>query len=124
MSGATVFDSTMATSAAVLLVRGYTAANESPNVVHPVIGSAVPDITIHPVQTQAGTLSLVAADDVAAQALLDVLTSPRVPLVLVQDAPTTLGVVTRFIPTGQIGAALDEETLVRWVVTVDFTEVP
>lgn len=103
-----------------ILIDGYEATRESRNVVHVIIGTPEPAVTLRPAGPRRGTLTALfatRADALAAEAILaadDVLTfaDPDVP-----------SLSMTFVVDGDVTVGLDDETRALWTVAFSFLEV-
>lgn len=121
MSDVTISRSTDAATISPDLVMPYTdAASESQNVIHTIIGSPVPDVTLRPALTAAGTLRMFFLTDAAAQ------TAYRFHLpaaVFTLSAPSMPWLPTRYVTAGKIQPVQQEPARKRWVLEVGFQDV-
>lgn len=104
----------------VLEVLGWADRVTVPTVVHRVIGSGTPDFTIVPAGPRAGTYRFLLWDGTTAAAVTAFLERPGAFAVTGADAAFA---DAAFYVTGDIVFTLDEDTLERVVVEVDWTEV-
>jgi hypothetical protein len=102
------------------LVLGYAARQQSRNVVHEVIGRRDPDVTLRPAGTRTGTLRLLFLTEAAAASAFDDLGSADVWTLLDADV-STIGMA--FVVDGQMEVSLDDRTITRWTVSVEYREV-
>lgn len=103
------------------VVNGFTASREPGNIVHTVLGSSTPDVSLRPSALRAGTLELVFATAAAATAAEAVMALPQV---LTITDPDVAEVGMDFVVAG--GATeitLDDQTRSVWVLRVPFQEV-
>ncbi|WP_053203792.1 hypothetical protein [Jiangella muralis] len=114
----TISDGT--TTLTPLLVLGWSPTREARTRVHQLIGRPDPDVTLRPHALRTGTLRILCADEAAAAAM-EQLHARGVVLTLADDDLTT--VAGAYVVSGTITTELDTQTLTRWVVTADFTEV-
>lgn len=108
------------TAATLAAVLGYQSTRAIDTVVHTIIGRSAPDFTLKPVGPRTGTFRLYAADESVAASLVTLLSMQG--SFILADTATTIADTT-FTPTGNLGVALDENTLRAVVVTVDYTEI-
>ncbi|WP_053205840.1 hypothetical protein [Jiangella muralis] len=114
----TISDGT--TTLTPMLVLGWTPARQARTVAHPMIGRPDPDVTLRPHATRSGQLRILCADEAAAVAM-EAMHASGVLLTLADDDVTSVAMT--YAVTGPLGHELDPVTLVRWIVTADFTEV-
>lgn len=110
-----------ATTITPTLIDGYESTRESRNIVHPIIGTASPDVTIRPAMLRRGTLRLLFTTEAAAKTAEDTHANATEPATLV--APEASTVDMTYVVDGRISRALDEATRRAWIVLVDFQEV-
>ncbi|WP_157552535.1 hypothetical protein [Jiangella gansuensis] len=109
------------TSAVVpLLVLGWAPVRPSRAVVHRLIGDVFAAVTLRPQAAREGTLRLLCADEAAAQAAVD-LHSQGVVLTITDGDVAAVSMT--YVVTGNVASELDPQTLRRWLVSVDYTEV-
>lgn len=108
------------TAQTITLVLGYRSSRRVETVVHTIIGRSAPDFTLKPAGPRTGTFRLFALDETAAAALETLLRRPGT--FTLADTATNIADTT-FTPTGGIDVELDERTMKRVVVAVDYTEV-
>ena len=116
----TISDGT--TTVALLLILGWQDSQESANIEHQIIGAAAADYTLHPARARSGTMQIVMDDMVKAWQLRALLTQAKVFTLVNTELP---GAGMRFVVSegGNVGVTLDDRTLTRGVVSVDFAEV-
>lgn len=100
-------------------VMGWATTVDVATVVHPVIGSGIPDFTIAAPGPRTGTYRFLMLDEVSATTLAALLERPGAFAVTGADAAMALA---SFYVTGSIRYTLDDDTLVRVVVEADWTE--
>jgi hypothetical protein len=108
------------TTVTPILVDGYTSTRESGNVVHTIIASASPEVTLRAARLRTGTLVLLfatQAEALAAEAL------HALPVVLTLADPDVSGINMSYVAHGTIVVELDDQTRELWTVSVDFQEV-
>ena len=103
------------------LVKTWSSAQESRNVIHHIIGRSDPDITLKPAGLRTGTLELFYLTKTAAETARDVFAREGV-FVIDSDDETWLDGF-RFVVSGSITAALESADLTSWHISVDFQEV-
>lgn len=101
------------------LVLGYQSDRTVPTVVHSLIGIANPDFTVKPPGPRAGTFRMFCTSESTATTLATFLA--RTGPFTLTDTGTTLANTT-FLVTGRITYELDEQTWLRCVVSVEYTE--
>ncbi|SDT69445.1 hypothetical protein [Jiangella sp. DSM 45060] len=114
----TITDGT--TTLTPLLVLGWAPARQARTRVHQLLGRPDPDVTLRPHALRAGQLRILCADEVAAAAMEQMHAAGTV-LTLADDDVATAAMA--YVVSGQLTTELDQVTLLRWVVTADFTEV-
>jgi len=102
-----------------VLVDGFTGTRTSRTVVHTLLNSGDPAISIRPAGLRTGTLSALFETQAQAQALADALATGAVQRYTDSDA----GGSFRFVPSGRIEVRLDDSTRAAWWVTFDYSEV-
>lgn len=107
-------------SATIKVVTKFDYAIDVGTLVHRIIGSGIPDFTVKPAQTRAGTYEFLAENEAAAIALRDLLRTGG-PFNL-SDSGTAIANST-FMVTGRISLATDPTTQRVVLISVDFTEV-
>lgn len=114
----TISDGT--TTLTPILVDGYESKRESMTIVHTIIGSPEPAVTLRPASMRSGTLSVVvgASRSLALQ-FEAMLGAGRVCTI----ADTTVDVAMSFVVVDELTVALDDTTRSVWVVSFDFQEV-
>ena len=101
-------------------VLGYESSREVPTVVHTIIGRGNPDFTVKPAGPRSGTYRLFCLNETVAIALSKSLM--RAGQFVLADTSTAIANTT-FVVTGNIGLELDDQTRIRCIVAVDYTEV-
>tara|TARA_R110002124_G_scaffold70466_3_gene189172 strand:+ start:5800 stop:6156 length:357 start_codon:yes stop_codon:yes gene_type:complete len=102
------------------LIDGYKSSRESRNVVHDILGSNVPAITLRSAGTRTGTLTALFETLAEAKSLEDVLSSADV----LQFADTDNDeLLMDFVVDGDITVELEDGTRALWLVEFDFQEV-
>lgn len=103
------------------VVHGFTATRAPGTLVHTILGSPNPDVSLRPAAPRAGTLELVfatATDAVAAESVI------VVPQVLTITDPDVSQIGMDFVVTGgAIELELDPATVKVWLLRVPFLEV-
>ncbi len=105
------------------MILGYESSREGGSLVHPILGTSNPDVSLRPAQLRTGMLSLAflaASAEADSKAAEDQLSTVSV-FTLLEDQRTTIGM--RFVVSGPIRRALDPESRSAWTVEVDYTEV-
>lgn len=102
------------------LVDGYEAARESGNLVHSIIGSTEPAITLRPANMRSGELRIVVGSDRALALQFEALLAGGTVCAL---ADTDVDVAMSFVVTDSISTELDDETRAVWIVVCGFQEV-
>lgn len=101
------------------IIDGYTAARPNRNVVHPILGSTAPAVSLRQAGLRTGTLRLVfSSDSTAFQA--HALLSSGVELTLASTERASINM--SFVLAGAATIDLDSKTSVAWVVTFDYQE--
>lgn len=103
-----------------ILVNGYEASRASGNVIHNVLSSNTPAVTLRESRLRTGTLTALFGTLDLAQALETALTSGAVLYFYDTDHPT---LALPFVCTGEVTVALDEDTRNAWTVEWEFQEV-
>lgn len=109
-----------ASSVAPQLVLGYKTTRQGKNLIHPIVNRADPDVTLAEAGLRTGTLELLFLN--LTDALAGELLHAGVGACQLEDTDLP-GMNMFYVVDGAIGLALDEETRLRWVVSVDFQEV-
>ena len=119
---ATTITAGVGTTAApdLLTVASYKASRAGRTIVHDVLGSATPDVTVRPAGPPTGTMTLVYASEAEARACQALLCTADV-FTLHDTVRPQAGM--RFVVNGAVGLELDESTQRVWTVTVDFMQV-
>ena len=101
-------------------VLGFESARQTGNILHPVIGRADVDVTFKAAGLRTGTLKflfLTLTDALAAESL-----HAGTGIITLED--TELPALNmRYVPSGSITVALDEDTRQLWTVEVEYQEV-
>jgi len=109
-----------ASSVSPSLVLGYKSTRQAGNLIHPIIQRTDPDVTLAPAGLRTGTLELFCLD--LAQALEVETLHAGAGVCQLED--TDLPALNMlYVAAGAIGLELDDETRLRWVVSVDYQEV-
>ncbi|MBN9207282.1 MAG: hypothetical protein J0H96_01300 [Microbacterium ginsengisoli] len=114
--------STITTSSTTITpdaVDGFESQRAAGTLVHPILGSSSPDITLRPARLRSGTLRLVFLSETAAKAAEDALSAAAV-FTLTTDRTT---LPSTLVITDRITRALDDATRAAWIVTVGYQEV-
>lgn len=101
-------------------ILGYQSSREVPTVVHRIIGRGNPDFTVQATGPRMGNFRFFCLDETAALALSKSL--QRAGQFVLADTATAIANTT-FAVTGNIDLELDDQTLIRCIVAVDYTEV-
>lgn len=102
------------------LVLGWESVQDSRNIVHPIIGSANPDVTLKPANLRTGTLEmlfLTAAD--AEEARIAHATLGVFQLVSTEITYADM----YYVVSGSINTTLEDVTRHLWTFSIDFQEV-
>lgn len=102
------------------LVLGYESTRRSGNIVHTILGREDPDITFGPAGLRTGKLQVFCLDQTDALATEALHTESGVFALADPDLP---GIDMSYVPSGDIRARLDNRTVIRWVVEIDYQEV-
>lgn len=113
----TISDGT--TTITPILISGYESSRTSRNVVHPILGTNVPAVSLRAAGLRTGTLTALVANRAAAVALETVLAKAL--LLTYTDPDTTLSMT--FVLDGEARVKLDPDTLTLWTVVWDYSEV-
>jgi len=109
-----------ATTLTPVLVNGYRSTREAGNIVHQVIGTEWPAVTLRPARPRSGTLAMLCASLSDALAM-EALHANAATLTL---ADTDLaGLAMAYVASGRIEVELDRDTRAHWWVRVDFQEI-
>ena len=103
-------------------VLGYQAVRESRTIVHPVLGSANPDVSLRPATLRSGELSLGfqgSASEANSKTAADLL-STAATFNLVSSERTSIPMP--FVVQGQVRRELESESRDAWLVTFSFQE--
>ncbi|WP_295012489.1 hypothetical protein [uncultured Microbacterium sp.] len=104
-----------------LLVEGYTAARDGGALVHRILGSSAPDVTLRPAGMRTGSLVLLFDVEGTARAAWTALSGAVVAVLTDTDRAIGMSFV---VPDGQpLSLALDDVTRRHWHLTVPFQEV-
>lgn len=103
-----------------LLVLGYDTARESRNVIHKIIASATPVVTLRPAAPRKGTLALLFPNEAAADLAMRVHSRAAV---FDLDEPDLPRSNMRYVLDGNVARSLDPESQLVWIVTVDYQEI-
>jgi hypothetical protein len=101
-------------------VLGYSSTVEVPTVVHAIVGVADPDFTVAPGRPRTGTYDLFCLSEADAITLRTLLTRNLGAFTLT-DTDTAMADTT-FLVTGNVVFTLDDDTRLRVIVSVDYTE--
>lgn len=104
-----------------VLVTGYGSSRESANIIHTVLGSPNPDVTIRPAALRSGTLSLL-FDDEAESLAAELLHTTGQTFAVVSTERASVE-MTYVVGRGTIDRELDDATRDAWIVRVPFQEV-
>lgn len=109
-----------ATTLTPMLVLGYEHTRTFGNTAYDIVNQSSPDIAYEVAGLRRGTLSLL-CEDLAAGLALDNLHTLTGTFDLADPDLPALDMT--YVPVGEGTLALDPETRVRWIVTIDFREV-
>lgn len=115
----TISDGT--TTITPILIDGYESNRASRNVVHPILGTNVPAVSLRPAALRTGHLTALVENRAAAVALESVLAGAN--LLTFTDTDTTLSMTFVLGGDGRIDVTLDRNTRRRWTVEFDYVEV-
>lgn len=115
----TISDGT--TTITPILIDGYESTREAGNVVHKILGTPVPAISLRAAGLRTGRLTALLESRAAALALENVLAGAN--LLTFTDTDTTLSMTFGLDGDGGIVTRLDPATRRRWTVAWDFQEV-
>lgn len=102
------------------LVLGYSTAREGGAIVHDILGRADPDVTLRPMGTRTGTLTLLFTAEADAEEAERVLASADT---FALSDPDRSSILMDFASTGTVTRTLDPDTLDVWIVTVAYRQV-
>lgn len=102
------------------LIVGFQSRRIAGNVLHTVIGTAAPTVTLRPATLRSGVLTLLFADQDAAFHCEAMHAEPGIFTVYESTAPWA---TMTYVVAGDITADLDPDTQSVWFVTVAFQEV-
>lgn len=102
------------------LVDGWVTTQESRNIVHNVIGSVFPRVTMKPAGTREGTLRMFFLTAGEAEAARSVMVRDEVFTCNVDEFTLS---PFNFVVSGNVVSALEDDLRRYWFVEVDFTEV-
>ncbi len=105
------------------MILGYESTRDGGSLVHPILGTSNPDVSLRPAKLRGGTLKLAFLAESAesdSKSAEDQLSSATV-FTLLDDDRTTVGM--QFIVSGPIRRLLDPESRRAWTVEVEYTEV-
>lgn len=103
------------------LVLDYEARSETSNTIHEVLNSDARAITLGVESLRAGTLNLYFATQTAAWAAHTFLKTSTLFTLASTDA-TVIGM--RFVREGRMSIEIDTRTMTRWLLHVNYQEVP
>lgn len=103
-----------------LLVDGFRAERAAANLVHTIIGSNAPAVTLRTARLRTGTLNFLCADLTAALAIEALHAAASIVTLADTDLPP-LGMA--YIVSGSLTLEVDDSTRSRWWVRVEFQEV-
>jgi len=115
----TISDGT--TTITPILIDGYESTRASRNVVHAILGTPNPSVSLRPAGLRTGRLSALFENRAAAVALENVLAGAHV--FTFTDTDTTLSMLFVLDGDGQIITRLDPDTRRRWTVEWAYAEV-
>lgn len=110
-------------SIAPQIVLGVDTEREARNIVHPILGSALSDVSLRPASLRKGILTLgffgptADADSLSA---LDIHAGGNVLTLVSIDRPSS-GMT--YVCTGRVSRQLEDQTRDAWIVTVEYEEV-
>lgn len=102
-------------------VDGYDSARPSRNLVHDIIGTTEPAVTLRGAGLRTGTLSCVMGTDRALATQLEAMLSAPGVFTFATSDVADLGM--SFIVAGDLHVQLDDDTRSVWIVAVPFQEV-
>ncbi|WNM25245.1 hypothetical protein [Demequina capsici] len=103
-----------------ILVTGWSSTRLARNVLHDIVGTEWPEVTLRPAAPRSGTLQLLCAtlaDGVAMEAFH----AQAKVLTLADPESAPLGM--NYVASGRIDLDIDEDTRDKWIVSVEFKEV-
>lgn len=103
------------------LVLGLSDTHESRNVIHRIIGRPDPDVTLQPAELRTGTLKLFFMTESDADAAVALHRQAGVFVLSIPERPSFDGF--SYVLDGRIQRELDDVTLRRWTVEVQYREV-
>lgn len=109
-----------ATTLTPLLIEGYRSTRDAGNLVHQIVASEWPAITLRPARPRTGRLRILCATLTEALAMEALHAGAAV--VQLVDAEVPARNMT-YVSSGEISVALDERTLTKCYVSVDFQEI-
>ncbi|MGA1838466.1 hypothetical protein VD659_16225 [Herbiconiux sp. 11R-BC] len=101
------------------LVLGYSWTHEVRNIVHPLLNTAQPAVTLRTGGAKRGTLRLFYLNEADALFAAQMHTGLAAFTILDSDHPA---LAMRYAVVGSVSVELDPSTMRRWVVSVDFQE--
>lgn len=101
------------------VMDGYEATREARNVVHEILGSNVPAVSLRAARTRSGTFRFMFVDAAVAQAALNMLGSASKITLADTDRP---GVGMIFVAAGSVSIELEDSTRNLWVIECDYRE--
>ena len=102
------------------LVDGYTSARTSGNIVHAILGSTEPAVTLRPAGMRAGKLRIVVGTSRALCQQFEQMLAGGTVLTI---SDTSVDVGMSFVVVGEIEAQLDDDTRAVWIIEAGFQEV-
>lgn len=103
-----------------VLFTGYESTRQSGTIIHPVLGSSTPDVTLRPAQRRSGEFEMLFDSEHAAAAAESLLARGELCSVRSQERDS---VEMIFVVTGRIARTLDDETRDMWIVRFGFQEL-
>lgn len=101
-------------------VTGYAATRASRNVLHAIIGTPDPAVTLRPAGLRTGTLEALFDTRADAQSAVTILASDAALTFVDTDHPS---ISMTFVLDGDVTMALDDDTRALWLVSFDYQEV-
>lgn len=102
------------------VVLGWESRQPSKTQIHPILGSTNPDVTTRPALLRTGTLELMFATEANANSCRTMHTAAGVFTLTSNDLSY---ISMSYVVAGEVTVKLDDVTLNRFVVSIDFQEV-
>lgn len=103
------------------LVSGWKHTRESRSIVHDILGTSAPAVTLRPAALRSGTLLVVVGtDDNLVASMEGMFSAGDVLTIASTERPL---VDMSFVAVGDVTVTLDDETRTVWTIEVDFQEV-